>query len=44
LYRHFYSWLEEGAVAEFLSRNHKPMSEEDKLHFGLNVPLAAAGN
>jgi hypothetical protein len=44
LYRHFYSWLEEGAVAEFLSRNHKPMSEEDKLHFGLTVPLAAAGN
>ena len=28
LYPHFYSWLEEGAVAEFLARSHPPMSPD----------------
>ena len=39
LYPHFYSWLEEGAVAEFLARSHKPMSEEDARYFGLAKPI-----
>jgi hypothetical protein len=44
LYPHFYSWLEEGAVAEFLARSHRPMSAEEALHFGvpfLHTPQAA---
>jgi hypothetical protein len=51
LYPRFYSWLEEGAVAEFLARSHKPMSREDAQHFGLEWAMpfrhggwAAAGN
>ena len=48
LYPHFYSWLEEGAVAEFMARCHKPMPDEDVKHFGLTpfrrCALAAAGN
>jgi hypothetical protein len=39
LYPNFYSWLEEGAVAEFLARSHAPMTAEDALHFGLKHPL-----
>jgi hypothetical protein len=35
LYPHFYSWLEEGAVAEFLARSHRPMSDDDAVYFGL---------
>lgn len=35
LYPYFYSWLEEGAIAEFLCRRHRPMTEEDKRHFHL---------
>ncbi len=44
LYRHFYSWLEEGAVAQFLAQSHKAMSADDMLHFGLIAPLAGAAN
>lgn len=51
LYPHFYTWLEEGAVAEFLARGHKPMTAKEAQSFGLNQnesfqrqPLAAAGN
>lgn len=36
LYPHFYSWLEEYAVAEFLARTHKPMTEAEARYFGLN--------
>lgn len=36
LYPHFYSWLEEGAVAEFLARAHRPMTDADAHFFGLN--------
>jgi len=36
LYSHFYSWLEEGAVAEFLARSAKPMPPEDARYFGLS--------
>jgi hypothetical protein len=35
LYPYYYSWLEEGAAAEFLARSQRPMSAEDALHFGL---------
>ena len=35
LYPYFYSWLEEGAVAEFLARGHRAMTAEDVRHFGL---------
>jgi len=35
LYPYFYSWLEEGAVAEFLAQSHRPMSSDDKKYFGL---------
>ncbi len=49
LYPFFYSWLEEGAVAEFLSRQHQPMHDADIHYFGLHTlasepaPIAAAG-
>lgn len=36
LYPHFFSWLEESAVARFLARAHKPMTEADAHYFGLN--------
>jgi hypothetical protein len=43
--------MEEAAVAEFLVRNHKPMTRSDARYFGLerNTPIqheiwAAAGN
>jgi hypothetical protein len=36
LYPHFYSWIEEGAAASFLSQNHTPMSDGEKLYFGLS--------
>jgi hypothetical protein len=44
LYPHFYSWLEEGAVAEFMARTHRPMSCEEARHFGLEIdaPLPQA--
>lgn len=35
LYPYFYSFLEEGAAAEFMAQQHRPMSDEDKLFFGL---------
>ena len=35
LYPYFYTWLEEGAVAEFLARHQKPMTAEDARYFGL---------
>jgi hypothetical protein len=35
LYPHFYSWIEEGAAASFLSQNHTPMSDAEKTYFGL---------
>jgi len=35
LYPYFYSWMEEGAVAEFLAKSHTPMSAEDARFFGL---------
>lgn len=37
LYPYFYSWLEEGAVAEFLAHGHRPMSEDDARYFGLEL-------
>ena len=50
LYPHFYSWLEEGAVAEFLSRSHRPMPADDARYFGIgrtvheqSAELQAAG-
>ena len=49
LYPYFYSWFEEGAVAQLLAQSHRPMSLEDMLHFGLKplpqtAALVAAGN
>lgn len=38
LYPYFYSWLEEGAVAEFLARRHLPMTAEERRYFGLEEP------
>ncbi|HYG78191.1 MAG TPA: hypothetical protein VEK08_24515 [Planctomycetota bacterium] len=45
------SWIEEGAIAEFLCRSHKPMSADDADYFGLQpfgnvqaqAPMLAAG-
>ncbi len=38
LYPYFYSWLEEGAVAQFLATSHKPMTRDDARYFGLTAP------
>lgn len=51
LFPHFYSWLEAGAVAEFLARGRKAMSAQEAQRFGLSPNkameqklLAAIGN
>lgn len=36
LYPHFYSWLEEGAIAEFLAKRQQPMSEAEARYFRLD--------
>ena len=41
LYPYFYTWLEEGAVAEFLARQHRPMSAEEQRYFGLERPVGS---
>jgi hypothetical protein len=41
LYPHFYSWLEEGAVAELLAKSHKPMSLKEIEFFGLSRKQSA---
>lgn len=33
------SWIEEGAIAEFLSRSHRPMSVEDAGYFGIAAAM-----
>lgn len=43
LYPDFYSWLEEGAVAEFLARQHRAMNDEEKAHFNLSACTTTEG-
>jgi hypothetical protein len=41
LYPYFYSWFEEGAVAELMAQHQRPMSDADKAYFGLVPALVA---
>jgi hypothetical protein len=42
LFPYYYSWFEEGAIAELMARQQRPMTEADKAYFGLiSAPILA---